>query len=144
MVAEARVMRMNREWNGMSLAEKASRADARALIGIGMQTVRETKIVTHRISGSLARSVHAAPVGYEGYETDKSQAEGGADLMMQHANTAPTELPDGGWAIEVGSWMPYACVEWIGRGHPGITQGLEAARSMAGRIFAQAYREEGL
>lgn len=135
-------MPMARTWHGMTIQDKSNRACARALIGIGMETSRATKLVTHRISGTLARSVHAAPVGYEGAEEDATEATG-SDLMMQHAGTIPTIHPLGR-AIEVGSWLPYACAEWIGRGHPGITQGLENARTKANVIIAQAFREEGL
>ncbi len=137
-------MPMARRWNGLELHARMDRAHARAIIGIGMEVTRETKILTHRISGSLARSVHIAPVGYEGADDDQRQAEGGEDLAFAFAHTKAEEAPYGGRMIEVGSWMPYACVEWVGRGHPGITQGLENARGTAWEYIAQAYREEGL
>jgi len=134
-------MPMARDWHGMSIRHKTDRAAARALVGIGMEVARETKLVTHRISGTLARSVHAAPVGYE-YAAEDARDAVEHDLLLREA-LHPTPLPTGP-AIEVGSWLPYACVEWVGRGHPGVTQGLEIGRAKTDRYVRQAMREEGL
>ena len=130
-----------REWNGPDILRRTNRAAGRGIIGFGVLVSRETKILTHKMSGTLARSVHAAPVGYELAEADESQAERGQDLGM--IVPPPTHTPAGP-AVEVGSWVSYACVEWVGRGHPGVTQGLEAARPRADAIFFQAFKEEGL
>jgi hypothetical protein len=133
---------MAREWFGMDIEAKINRASGRAIIAIGVNVASETKRITHRISGTLARSIHVAEVGYEQGDTDEGLAESG-DLLFQlmPASATHTEF---GPAIEVGSWLPYACVEWVGRQHPGITQGLEAARSRADAIVEQAFMEEGL
>jgi hypothetical protein len=136
---------MARSWNGMTILDKKNRATARGLIGFGLQVAVETKTVTHKISGTLARSVHCAPVGYDGeMEGDEGVAES-SDMLMTGAEVSSIRrLPALGAVIEVGSWIPYACAEWIGRGHPGVTQGLELATPSANKIFAQAFREEGL
>jgi hypothetical protein len=66
------------------------------------------------------------------------------DLSLEGGHIEPTETPLGP-TVEVGSWLDYACVEWVGRGHPGVTQGLEAVRgARADLIVAQAFREERL
>lgn len=119
---------------------RIKRATARATIGIAVAVATETKRVTHRLTGNLMRSVHAAPAGYDGSGDEAEAARGD---MLDFA-LEPTLTPFGPM-VEVGSWMPYACVEWIGRGHPGIDQGLEAVRGIrASAIVHQAFREEGL
>jgi hypothetical protein len=133
---------MERSWNGDDLVVKSRRAAGRAIIGIGMQVSVETKRLTHVVEGTLRRSIHAAPAGYDGAD-DEVRAES-ADLMSG-GNMPEASYRAEGAVIEVGSWLPYACVEWIGRGHPGITQGLESVRgSMADSIVRAAYRQEGL
>lgn len=120
---------------------RIKRATGRAIVGIGVAVATETKRVTHVQFGDLRRSVHAAPAGYDGGD-DEVQA-GRGDLLHEMV-PEPTPSPVGPM-VEVGSWMPYACVEWVGRGHPGITQGLEAVRGIrANSIVLQAFREEGL
>jgi hypothetical protein len=139
-----KVGRVESEWYGMSVNERVKRATGRSLVGMAVRVATETKMVTHVVSGTLRRSVHAAPVHYEGAELDRLAAEGGQDLLEGDLmGLEPTWTPIGP-ALEVGSWMPYACVEWVGRGHPGVTQGLELARSSFDGIIVQAFREEGL
>lgn len=120
-----------------------NRASGRAAVGIGVAAAVETKRVTHVVSGNLRRSVHAAPAGYDDAEADQ-KLSASADLMLALGPPAWLQTPLGP-AVEVGSWLPYACVEWIGRAHPGITQGLEAVRgTRADMIVRQAFAEEGL
>lgn len=112
-----------------------------------MQVAVETKTVTHVISGTLRRSVHAAPEGYapneEKEEQDATPEQN--DLMIMYP-LAVEEVPtEGGLTLcEVGSWLPYACAEWVGRGHPGVTQGLELARPRTDATVLKAFKEEGL
>jgi hypothetical protein len=139
------VSSMERSWLGDEVTARINRAAGRAIIGVGMQAAVDTKRVTHVISGDLRRSVHVAPVEYEGSEDEGMVADNpSADLLMSTMPqlASPTPL---GPAVEVGSWMPYACVEWVGRGHPGVTEGLESVRGMqTDRIIAAAFRQEGL
>lgn len=136
-------MPMSRTWNGLTIQDKAHRAAGRAVIGIGMQVAVDAKRLTHVISGTLSRSIHVAAI-MDSHDDDQELAEGGADLMMQSAFIKPTPGPFGP-LIEVGSWLDYACVEWVGRNHPGITQAMEAVRgSRANGIVWQAWMEEGL
>ncbi len=133
---------VKREWYGPEVKKRVHRATGRALIAFGTRVAVETKMVTHVVTGTLRRSIHAAPAHYEGAYSDEKMAPD-QDLLLTAHMVEATPVPQG-YAIEVGSWMPYACVEWIGRGHPGVTQGLEAARPAAGAIFEKAFREEGL
>lgn len=130
-----------RTWNGITIAQKIERAGGRAIVGIGVAAAVETKKVTHVLSGTLRRSVHAAPPN-EFHDDDERGAEH-ADLMIGSTpHSAPSKF---GPVIEVGSWISYACVEWVGRMHPGVTQGVEMVRGgRADMIVAQAFREEGL
>jgi hypothetical protein len=134
---------VSRTWNGLTLQHKIDRAAGRAIVGIGVLASVETKRVTHKVTGTLSRSVHAAePMEY--HESDEVDAAGGADLMMDagQLHAAKTYV---GRVIEVGSWISYACAEWVGRGHPGVTQGLEVSRGVrADNIVKQAFMEEGL
>lgn len=133
-----------REWDGLTLQARIHRACGRAIIGVGMAAAVETKRITHRHSGTLARSVHVAEAGRIADEDEDMAEAAHTDLLMSRGFPEAKHTPDG-TAVEVGSWLPYACVEWVGRGHPGITQGLEAVRgARATMIVRQAFMEEGL
>lgn len=135
-------MPMARTWNGMTIQAKVRRASGRAIVAIGMNVAVDTKRVTHRVSGTLARSVHVATIRAD-HEDDEQDAQGN-DLMLLSSAAHATQTPLG-LAVEVGSWLPYACVEWVGRQHPGVTVGLEAVRGVrADTIVRAAFREEGL
>ena len=133
---------VNREWHGDEIRIRVNRASGRGIVGIGEATSVETKRVTHvGLSGNLRRSVHAAPVGYDG-SNDESTAE--LSDLTSVIDGEPTSTPLGP-AVEVGSWLDYACAEWVGRSHPGVTQGLEQVRgARADRIMRKAFAEEGL
>jgi hypothetical protein len=108
-----------------------------------MAVAVETKLVTHRISGTLMRSIHAAEAPYIDAEEDNRMAPT-MDLMASAGPPEPIPVPFGE-AIEVGSWLSYACAEWVGRGHPGLQQGVDSIRgSRADGIVMQAFREERL
>ena len=135
-------VKVDRTNNFGDFQRRIDRATGRAIIGIGMQVVVETKRITHKQEGTLSRSVHMAPVGYDGAEDLEEAAT--TDLLLSKGVPVPTMTPLAA-LIEVGSWLPYACVEWIGRKHPGITQGLEAVRgARVDAVVARAFREEGL
>ena len=133
---------VHREWHGDEILRKQRRATGRGIVGIAEAVSAETKRVTHvGESGNLRRSVHAAPVGYDGSNDENLVADTDlATVITGQATTTPF-----GPAVEVGSWMPYACAEWVGRSHPGVTQGLEQVRgARADRIMQAAFRAEGL
>jgi hypothetical protein len=132
---------VRRQWYGDILEARMRRAAGRSVIAIGENVAADTKRVTHVISGNLRRSVHTAPAGYLG-------ADDLAHAVLEDipgVNDVGLTLTPEGAVIEVGSWMPYACVEWVGRGHPGVTQGLEANRGARPTlIIKKAFAEEGL
>lgn len=131
-----------RTWEGVGITQKINRAAGRSIIGIGVLGAVETVRVTHKLTGTLARSVHVAPL-MKYHDDDEEEAKNGADLMLMETPHA-TQTPIGP-VVELGSWISYACVEWVGRMHPGVTQGVEMVRgARADAIVAQAFREEGL
>jgi len=135
-------MSMERSWHGLELEERVQHATGRAIIGIGMAVVVNTKEITHVITGTLRRSTHMAPVDYDGSGDESAAQTQDMSMLMSSPEVHHDAL---GASIEVGSWLPYACAEWIGRGHPGITQGVESVRGVrTQRIVAQSFAEEGL
>jgi hypothetical protein len=135
-------MPLSRSWYGESLHGRVHRAAGRAIVTLGTHVAVETKRVTHVQYGTLKRSVHVAPTGYDG--AGDEGAASGQDMLSAVDPSVATHTAEGA-AIEVGSWLPYACAEWIGRGHPGINEGMEMVRgARASLIVGQAFREEGL
>lgn len=130
---------VRKTWYGGILKERIDRASGRAIVAIAENVSAETKQVTHVISGTLARSVHAAPIGYDG-----SGDEGRAATTDLGGQPVEATVTASGARVEVGSWLPYACAEWVGRNHPGVTQGLELARVQADVIVHAAFKAEGL
>ncbi len=136
-----------REWHGPEIQMRTHRAAGRGIISIGTHIAVATKQITHVITGNLRRSIHVAPAFYEKANEDIDRTLAGEDLLLMGAEEVEAVHSEvlGGPAIEVGSWLPYACVEWVGRGHPGITQGMEAVRGpVSYAIMKRAFREEGL
>ncbi len=130
---------VSKTWYGPEIAARANRAAGRAIVAIGENVAAETKQVTHVISSTLQKSVHAAPQHYDGHG-DQARAE--TTDLAGHPFTA-TDTPTGP-TVEVGSWIAYAWTEWITRGHPGVSQGLDLARSSADGIVIAAFKAEGL
>ena len=136
-------MTVKTSWYGEELVAKMNTATARAVISVGEHIAVETKRVTHVMSGNLRRSVHTAPKDYDG-SGDEGAAGSGDMMMAGSVNEASIQTSEGPM-LEVGSWLPYACAEWVGRGHPGIEQGVEMVRGeRIQAIFAQSFTEAGL
>lgn len=133
-------MKVTQEWYGPEFLARLNQAAGRAIATIGVNVAIETKRVTHVQFGTLRRSVHAAPAT-QTHDGDLNTATS-SDML----NMAPeTDESPWGPSIEVGSWLPYACVEWVGRGHPGVTEGMEMVRgARVQAIVAQAFYEAGL
>jgi len=112
----------------------------RGLVGIGEAVSTEGKRNAHVISGTLRRSIHSAPAGYTG-GNDEDAAAGGSDIP--NARTPSWEGVNA--ALEVGSWVAYACVEEVGRGHAFMAPAIAAvggARATA--LMQRAFAEAGL
>lgn len=118
-----------RTWHGDEIIARARRASGRAVIGMAEQVSVAQKRAAHEISGDLKRTIHAAQ--------PNTMGEIGAD--QRTVRIGPTML------VEVGSWLPYACVENNRGGeHRFADIGWEAARPAFGRTLQRAWREEGL
>lgn len=127
------------DWEGGKIATRARQAMGRGLVGIGEAVANEGKRNAHVISGTMRRSVHSAPAGYTGGNDESAAA--GSDLP--NARTPSWEGVNA--ALEVGSWVAYACVEEVGRGHAFMAPAVSAvggARATA--LMQQAFAEAGL
>lgn len=88
------------------------------------------KDAAHVLSGDLKRSVHVAVLA----------TMGEAPAEPETVRTGKTE-----WQVEVGSWLPYACVENNrGGDHRFADIGWETARPRFMGQLKRAWREEGL
>jgi hypothetical protein len=126
-------------WNGAEILLRIRRALGRGLVGAGMAAVPEAKILAHRITGTMARSVHLADASHIGQDDEAAARQ--ADIPSV---TVPTPRGEIDWVLLFGSWVPYACVEEVGRGHQFVTPALDVARSGAESVMRQAFAEEGL
>lgn len=123
-------MLVRRTWHGDELIARERRANGRAIIGMGEQTSAEMKGVAHVQSGDLKRSIHTAKVG----------SMGGINAEAATVRTGKTE-----WTLEVGSWLPYACVENNRGGtHRFADIGWELSEPNFDGTLQRAWREEGL
>jgi hypothetical protein len=107
--------------------------------------VASAKENAHVVTGTLRRSIHAAPAEYTG-ENDFDFARHDIDLFDMQGD-ATMELPT--WESEsiatvlVGSWIPYAIYEEVRPGHEYLQPAYEASLDAVADIFRQAFEEEG-
>lgn len=125
------------EWKGNELVMRAQRALGRGIIGVGMVAVVAGKEHADVITGTMRRSIHLAPPGYA--TDDEAEAQRGEMPNQLEPTMVGTD-----WVIAVGSWVPYACVEEVGRGHQFMTPAVDVARGKTEGIMLQAFAEEGL
>ena len=124
-------MKVRRTWNGDELKVRANRANGRGILGMGEGASVAMATVAHVISGDLKRSIHVAKLNTMG----EPPVEGGEEARTGETN----------WQIEVGSWLPYACVENNrGGSHRFADIGWSAAEPEFDAKLALAWREEGL
>lgn len=124
------VRRTHRTWHGDEFVVRSRRATGRAIVGMGEQVSVEMTKAAHTVSGDLKRSIHAAKADTMG--------EVGAD------DDSAREKRDF-WQVEVGSWLPYACVENNrGGDHRFADIGYSEARPRFRPTLIRAWREEGL
>jgi len=121
---------VRRTWHGDEIEVRGKRATGRAIVGMGESVASEQKQAAHVISGDLRRSVHAARVNTMGaVEADQETVREGPNNFQ----------------LEVGSWLPYACVENNhGGDHRFADIGWEAAEPTFDAKLIRAWREEGL
>lgn len=131
--------RVVRRWRGDDILTRMKRATGSGLIAIAENVVAEGKRNAHVISGTMKRSIHAAPAGYDGGD-DEIRAVSSDLPSVKTPSPHPV-----GWAVEAGSWMPYACVEEVGRGHQFMTPAVESVRGVkATAIMTAAFKRERL
>ena len=156
------------DWDGDELLARVSRAIGRADIAIAERIGWTAKEIVHVESGTLRRSIHAAPAG-EFHGNDEVEAHGvgpephhergvylsgipgstrGADLMDTRSMLLHPEDATAGHPLiavmEVGSWVAYACVEETGRHHYYMHPAYEMVAPTGWETIAQAFAEEGL
>jgi hypothetical protein len=128
-VANAKLVAKN--WEGDELLARAARATGRGLVGIATSITSHAKVFVHEMSGDLRRSIHAAKPASSG----QREARTGSDA----------KLADDLFLLEVGSWLDYACVEEVGRGHQFMQPAVETVSGAeAFATMKQAWMEEGL
>ena len=115
------------EWND-EVDARVKRAAARGTIGIAEGVSRFAKENAHVVSGQLRRSIHVA----------RSDTIG-----LQRATTLNVKTTDGA-VVDVGSWLDYACVEEIGRGHRFMGPAIEQIRPFTVVTMREAFAQEGL
>lgn len=134
------------KWNGLTIQEQANRAKGRGLVGIGMSIATEGKRNADVISGTMRRSIHVAELNYTG--GDDLEVSTGTDPEDQSYGPPNITIPTyvgGEAALEVGSWVPYACVEEVGRGHTFMQPAVEVVQgARAEALMIKAFAEEGL
>jgi hypothetical protein len=115
------------EWNGREVEARYKRAQGRATIGVGQAIAGHGKRFAHVESGDMRRSIHVAK-----HHT----------LGEQRATQANVQTRDG-TVLDVGSWLDYACVEEVGRGHQFMQPAVEAVRPVVFITYRTAFQQEG-
>lgn len=124
-------MIVHRTWHGDELVARSRRANGRAALGMAEAVSMEMKQMAHVGStGDLHRSIHAAvPDTLGGVGADQETVRRG----------------ESHWQVEVGSWLPYACVENNRGGtHRFADIGWQLAEPTFRPKLDRAWREEGL
>ena len=133
-------------WDGAEIELRARRAYGRGTLGIGEAVANDGKRFADVLSGTMMRSIHVAKADYTG-GNDEEDAGGGNGSGMDLLESMPCTEPSWGpaWAsIQVGSWVAYACVEEVGRGHQFMQPAVELVSGMrAEALMTQAFAEEG-
>lgn len=135
-------------WDGAEAKAKARRAVNRAMVALGARTTSGAKQRVHRLTGTLSRSIHEAPPDYATQATGdlkaaQDAAHGGQEQDLAGSEMAKLPVWDehSEAAMEVGSYLPYACVEEAR--HPYLAPALDEAMASAEATFKQAFAEEG-
>jgi len=121
----ARLVR--KTWHGDEFKARARRANGRFLLGAGEKVAVGMASHAHVQDNVLRPSIHVAV----------------PDTMGEVPYITP--IPTNHGAVEVGSWLPYACVENNrGGDHRFADLGWQEAQEDFDSQLARAWREEGL
>lgn len=133
-------------WLGSEVSARTALAENAALVAIAQDVVAGGKMYVHRLTGTLSRSIHAAPVGYEDGEGDRGSAMAGSDLGGAFGMSIDMVTQQGnGAAIWAGSWIIYAYIQEIIRGNLYMTQAVDdVSGERAQSHMTQAFAEAGL
>jgi hypothetical protein len=139
-MAEKRLV--HRTWHGPEFIARERRANGRAIVGMAVAVAVEMKKVAHVQDNQLRPSIHAAAVESAG---GRLVTAPGSDMDAPLGTQANARTGDSSWAVEVGSWMPYACVENNrGGAHRFADIGWELSHPTFAPKLKRAWREEGL
>jgi hypothetical protein len=139
--------RIDVTWMGAEVEMRMRAAMGKGLVMLTTAIVALAKEYAHvgagtAIPGTLRRSIHSANIHYTG-EGDMERAQAGGDIP----NASVTDIDWGALGMEptllVGSWVDYACVEEVGRGHQFIQPAVESARAEAVAMMKAAFKSEG-
>lgn len=128
-------------WYGRQYDEAGKRALSRGAVAATNEFVSNAKMIVHRDSGTLSRSIHAAPPNYHENQGDESKAASGVDLVDVAGYNFFKWEGDRAHA-QAGSWLGYAIYEE--NLHPYLAPALAMARQTAQHHFDMAFREEGM
>lgn len=129
-------------WTGAEVKTAGRRAVNRTMVALGARTSSGAKQRVHRLTGTLSRSIHEAPPDYATQSAGDHEAAKTTDLAGSATAKLPVWDDKGEAALEVGSYLPYACVEEAR--HPFLAPALDEAMAGAEETFRQAFAEEGL
>lgn len=137
---------VQRTWYGDEAIRRARRACGRGVIAIGENISAKAKPLAPVEFGTLKRSIHTAAVNYDG-SGDFAAAGGasptGSDLqdtarVTKATPAGPVQL------IEVGSWLPYACVQETRYHYMAHAVQEMQGSHRADEIMVEAFRQEGM
>jgi hypothetical protein len=110
-------------WHGRRVTEKVKRSMERTAVGWGVQVSNEARVVVHRLTGTLSRSLN-----FRGPQDD------GVDKVIADAGSVD-------WFTKI----PYGIYEWArGGSHDYLTGPVRIANADVLANLAKALREEGL
>lgn len=137
-------MTMHTDWHGDEITVRARRANGRAIIGMAEQVAVDMKKAAHvGESGDLRRSIHAAKVNTLG-EVNVTEP-GGESAPVSPGAAAAVKKSKVKLGVEVGSWLPYACVENNrGGSHRFADIGWQLGKATFDTKLKKAWKDEGL
>lgn len=137
-------------WRGPELTARVKKAARAGLIDIAAEAATIAKTLApedhnppDEKSGTLKRSVTIGAAGHD-HGSDYRRAEAGEDLLVgdlaeQRFRISATRGGETTFRIEIGSWIPYACVEEVR--HPFIHPAIELVRADADALMIAAFRK---
>jgi len=134
------------EWRGPLLDKELEAVAREALTEIGLRIEAEAKKELYpghgKVTGTLQRSIHVAPLGYEWGNDNVTPGEGSREMGGQEV--VPSREGKAVW-LEIGSGLEYAMAihqaDHTFSGYDSITKGLEAVVPKVPQILKAAARK---